>query len=618
MASRQVPQLAPVLTWKSRTMSADRTRPPDPAGAITQARSSRMLVALAVGLSIAAVAVAWYSYAHRVPDTGRSAVTMHPASQLMGGSLALVALGAAAVITLGTLALTGRRMVANSALLLFVVAGTTAYAYLGPAAERLTVRLSGPGAHPTVVALTQLGWPILTASAVALLIGALTASKSRSPARVRFSTPSRLAVGGLVVGLVVGPAAAVGLVASTGRPIAGTTTAAPADIPALPTSVGTAIAYTLPVLDPDRVIPAGAGYAVRAKDAIVGYDGSTGAMRWRFPFTGLPADCTTNGFRTTGTAPSSIVIASCVRSTVRPFAKDRHDTDEQRSFLVGLDAMTGRMLWANDDDWTLAGRAELPVGVVPVARRDAVGSLDPQTGRTRWTKPLFGTLCSDTITALDRAIAYLPRCAGTAELHVVDAATGTERTAELQLPPDLDPKQCAFVGAGTDGTLIVFQLDTDDAEPHQFIVSDPSTGELVATWPKSSSSSADYSVRSGQLPGPLQQAANDQRAGSADVFAMAQRTMVHVAGLQVHGITVLGGQQWAVVGERMVTAAAAALDDSHSATLASVAADGVVTRGPSPCGRDFGGVVAVPGATLLICTRGELAAGRTYEVIGLR
>ncbi|MCC5582711.1 hypothetical protein IMZ11_44720, partial [Microtetraspora sp. AC03309] len=92
-----------------------------------------------------------------------------------------------------------------------------------------------------------------------------------------------MAVGALAV-TGVALAAVAGVVVTSLSPVgvSTATTAKRAAIPGVPTTVGAKVAYTVK-LDSAVVLPAGPGFVGTNDGAVVGFDGTTGAQRWRLP-----------------------------------------------------------------------------------------------------------------------------------------------------------------------------------------------------------------------------------------------------------------------------------------------------------------------------------------------
>ncbi|MGV0780707.1 hypothetical protein [Mycolicibacterium sp. XJ775] len=561
-------------------------------------RLSLVLIALSFGLAVGAVALSAYAFCMRLPD-GLSSDRLGPVTILLVGSLAAAIVVAVLLILQGVRVLAGKHIAAQITWIATGVAAATAWSYLSAVVADRAKLISGPGSHPAVEA-GQTSWLMLAVAAVLLLAGAVAAHGRQTP------VPWAVLGGATAVGLVAALVAGVGVVALGSRGAHATTAAAVA-IPDIPTTVGTDVAYSVVVRSAEWVLPAGPGFVMAADGAITGRDGTTGAERWRFPVALFPTGCDLMYLKSTGIDPDSVVLAECRRNAdlLAP-GYNEYGTDP---FLVGLDAMTGAVLWSLDRGWALKGPALLPSGVVPVRHGDDLAALDPRIGAPRWQQPIADEARCDpreTIYALPHAIAYVAKCGEAHAMHVLDANTGADRTIDLTFMAN-QPTDLAFEAVAADGNVIVVRVDGfhDGTDPLLAVHID--TGRVDTVLPDGGIRAYDvFSKRDGQYPGPVVQLDTRVRTGeSADLYRVSEGRTVHAPGLNTVDRDTYTAQRWAQVGDQMVTATAQ--DEKHNRLLTVVNPDGTSTSRPSPCEDDLGGLVPVPGAILVLCYRGAWA-----------
>lgn len=574
-------------------------------------RPSLILIAVSIGMAVGAVALSAYAFRVRFPD-GLSSDRLGPVTSLLGGSLAAVIVVAVLLVCLAARVLAGMRIAAQIAWIAAGVAAVTAWSYVGAAPADRAKLISGPGSHPAI-GLAQTSWLMLAVAAVLLLAGAIAARGRQTP------VPWAVLGGATAVGLVVSLAIGVGVVTLGGR---GThaTTAAVVAIPDVPTTLGADVAYSIAARSAEFVLPAGPGFVVPANGAIVGHDGSTGAERWRFPVDEFPTGCTLTYLKSTGTAEDSVVLAECRRDI--EILVSRVNEYGTEPFLIGLDAMTGAVLWSSDRGWALRGPALLPSGLVPVRRGDDIAALDSRTGALRWQQPIADDARCDpreTIYALPHAVAYAAKCGKAHAMHVLEANTGSDRTIDLTFMAN-QPDDLAFDAVAADGNVIMVRVDGfhDGADPLLAVHTD--TGRVETVLPDGAGRAFDvFSARDGQYPGSIVQLDTRVRDGeSVNLYRVSEGRTVHVSGVDTIERNIgYTAQRWAQIGDQMVTATAQ--NAKHDGVLALVNPDGTSTSRPSPCGADSGGLVPVPGATLVLCQRDRRPDG-TYrvDVLGLR
>ncbi|WKG04411.1 PQQ-binding-like beta-propeller repeat protein [Mycolicibacterium sp. HK-90] len=572
-------------------------------------RLARALVSLSIGIAVGSVPVSLYAFTQRVPD-GLVSDRLGSVTLLLGGSLVAVAVVAAVLGAGGVAALAGRAIAWKAAWALALLAAVTSFMYLGSLPHTWTEPASGPGSRP-LVALIQVAWLLLTVAAVLLVAGAIAAHPDGQPLNWRAAVP--FVASGLVAALV----AALGLVAlsRSGEPRA--TTAAPIAVPDVPTTVG-AETYTLTVKRVDTLVPAGPGFVLVNDSTLIGYDGATGSPRWRFPLDSLRDGCLFQKIRSTGTAADAMVLVECDHDA--GYSKPRTDP-----FLVGLDAMTGQVRWSLDRGWSLRSRISLPSDTVPVvsSSRNELGSLDPRTGELRWTWSFAESdrRCSDTglVGALDHTVTYAVPCGDSLRIHVFEARDGSERVIEHPVSQGFSTHSRSIEPLAYHGAVAVIQLRLEGDDPYSVITVDTRTGKVDEL--------ADpgfiYDLGangSGQYPGPILELPATGARDFISLYRLGDNTTIRTTDVETYGsgnsYAPPSGQAWAQVGDRMVTAAA--YDADYNNMLVSVSSDGSSSRRPSPCGRDIGGVVAVPGAVLVLCQRTKVADISGYDILGLR
>lgn len=586
----------------------------DTAGEVVEnapSRFSLVLIALSIGLSFGSIALSAYAFRVRSPD-GLSSDRLGPTTGLLAGSLVAVIVVASLLIFQAARVLAGMRIAAEIVWIVTGVAAVTAWSYLSAVVTDRANFISGPGSH-AAIAVGQMSWLLLSVAAVLLFAAAVMTRGRHTP------IPWAALGGTTAVGLIVALVAGVGVVALTDRS-ANATTAATVEIPDVPTATGTDIAYTVAVNSAEFVLPAGPGFIVPAGGAIVGHDGSTGFERWRFPVALFPTGCELTYLKSTGVAEDSVVIAECRRNI--SFLYNRNNEYGTDPFLVGLDAMTGAVLWSVDRGWTLKGPALLPAGVAPVRRGDDIGALDPRTGELRWQQPITDDARCDpreTIYALPHAIAYAAKCGNTDTMHVLDTNTGAERTIDLAFMAN-QPDDLAFDAVAANGNVIVVEVDGFHDNTDLLLAVHTDTGRVETVLSDGGIRAYDvFSARDGQYPGPILQLGSRVRTDeSVNLYRVSEGRTVHASGVDTHGRDVYTAHRWAQIGDRMVTAAAR--DEKRNGLLAVVDPDGTSTSRPSPCGADIGGLVPVPGAILVLCQRRNQATGSVdrIDVLGMR
>lgn len=553
---------------------------------------------LGVGLAAGAVLLGVYGFVRRNP-AGLHEVSVR---NWAAGSVLLVAVAAAALMWMMWLARRGDDVVARSAWLLTVVAAVALYAALADPTGLAS------STHTALVEL-RLSWALLVCAAVFVVAGAVAAVGRAAPGRGR----DPLMAVSLALGLVF--TLGCGVLARAQTDIMGVT-AAPIEIPATPTTVGTEVRYALSLSDPGFVVPAGPGFAMLEDRDLVGYAGNSGQQRWRLPFTTIASQCEPSSVRSTGTSADSVVIAQCLL----PTQMNSSSNSPRRSILTGIDAMTGRVLWANADNWRIRSTAVTGPDIVPVLRDDQVGSLQARTGNVLWTKQFVAGDCGSNVVALGNRtqdIVFFPICPTPKEvvLHVVDGHSGAERS--LTIEPEKFPdgvSQINLVAAAAE----VVVIEVAGSGPHRSsypvnLAVDIGSGTNMVLAP-SHIPRDRQSYDTGQYPGPVLQigAYSDDTA----VLVVGERRIVTTS-IPTTSTVIMNGQRWAQVGDQLVTATAATA--SWRPQLAMVGPDGVATLRPSPCGgTDFGGVIPVPGAVLVTCARTDDGSRFTgYAVMGL-
>ncbi|OHV03852.1 hypothetical protein BKN37_12850 [Mycobacterium talmoniae] len=568
---------------------------------------ARGLIALSVGLGLGAVVLSGYAFARRVPGSLTSD-NLGSLTRLLGWSLALACLTTIALAAVGMTVLAGRDAASRAALLLTAALAVTFYGYLGSWPAEGAALIAVPGSHP-VVPLGQVSWALLALAAALLLAGAVAGrGQRRVPWRAILSPLTAL-------GLIVAVASGCGVVALSGLGAARASTAAPIGIPEIPRTLGDRVAFSLTTGYAGDVVPAGPGFVMYNDGALVGYDGTSGQPRWRFPLQLLPNGCGVDDTRSTGTAPGAVVVVQCLRRV------DWLHGDSKDPLLVGLDAMTGQVLWANDQHWFMQGRAVLSPAGVPVLRGDDLAMLDTRTGLPRWVRPLSeDARCTrdQQVGSVERGVVYVASCGDTAAVHVLDGQTGDDRTIQLPPPTDGTPTDdLSYELAATDADVVAFLVQGYRTDYRALLAVRTGSGDIATV--RHPGYPVDVaSFRSGQYPGPVLQLDDGVKPEDfTNLYLMARNLTIHARGVRIYqAADVSTRQRWAVVGDHIVTAAAMGnRDQNYAHLLVTVSADGTTSQRPSPCGRDTGGIVAAPGSVLVLCVRGK---NDGYDVLGLR
>ncbi len=459
----------------------------------------------------------------------------------------------------------------------------------------------------SALALLRVSWVVLVAAGVcAVAVAALAPNQGRQAWSWRMASTVALVLGLVLAGGIGGTVWA--------RTRTTVVTAAPIDIPATPTVVGSEVRYALPVQDPGFIVPAGPGFVLLDGKDLVGYSGQTGQQRWRLPFGVMAVGCEPSSVHSTGTATDSVVLAQCLLPA--PPASS-YSESTRSAVLAGIDAMTGRMLWINTENWRIRSTAVTAADLAPVLRDDEVGALDPRTGKLLWTKHFAPGDCGGHLVGLGNKssdIVYFPTCTREATLHIAQGRNGAERT--LAIEPDKRPRDVSQLDLiASDGSVIVIQISSaSHTAPPARVAVDIDTGRSL-TLATQYLRSDRRSIETGQYPGAVLQI--DRDLDTTSVYLVAEQRLVQTpAPIMVN--TLLEGQRWSRVGDQLVTATAATA--GWRAQLATVALDGATTLHPSPCGgSDSGGVMPAPGALLVICARtDDTLRGTGYVVMGLR
>jgi len=232
----------------------------------------------------------------------------------------------------------------------------------------------------------------------------------------------RSAVATLLVGALVGV-----LLVLAQRPALdlGGTMAAPTQVRPWPTDVGET-AYRIKIDGASPVVrAAGPGFVVAAGDQLTAYDGATGAPRWHFGLTALGEPLTHDGYRELAvyrSGPDDTVVVTGELLT------------------VGLDAMTGRLLWRTPTA-TYAGVGDdgpHRVRIIEDARGDGIHELtvtEPRTGTVRWRSE---TRCASAVGA-DATWLVRSVCDDSGTVEVVDLENRRGRQVTVTAPEHGEP-----------------------------------------------------------------------------------------------------------------------------------------------------------------------------------
>lgn len=596
------------VPWPPFIPRAEQPRPP---------RLSRALIGAGIGVSLGAITLIAYGFSIRVPHGGRAAETLSPVTEFFVWFLILASLTTLTALGIGIGALLGRNVSYSAATLLAVTIAMSAWTYLSTVPASIGVRVSGFGTRPAPE-LAQLAWPLLTVAAALILVGSIWAINTRQTLwRSVLAVLSPATAAGVTLSLLAGVAVADWWWPRTQTPVE---TAERADLAALPTTLGSHVAYSLPLYEPENILPAGPGFAIFDQGgSLTGFDGPTGAVRWKATAQVFPDDCLLDTVRSTGSSADAVVIAQCRRPRLHSVTPTG---GRGEPVLMGFDANTGQQLWLNDDGFELPSGTGTSDNVAAVVRRkEQIGSLDPRTGTVRWTRPLTEDEWAGWADVINNDIVLTPDY-GNATMRVLNGDTGAERLIDL---PIQHPSLETIPFAADAGLLIVQTRIQGRAvdpthRPH----------DTYGTWKIDVATGAVEPIPSiyggnpdSPMPGPLVQLGSDGRDEQSyvEVYSLPQRRLVRVMGVST-STGLVGRYAWAQFGDNLVTAADRGTSSTDSATLVSVAPDGSLTRTPSPCptsgyGDRGGGILAVPGATVLLCQSGE-DTGYGWDVLGVR
>ncbi|WP_142282929.1 PQQ-binding-like beta-propeller repeat protein [Mycobacterium aquaticum] len=565
-----------------------------PAGGVArQPRQAAAWLGLGVGAAVGATVLGGYGFVRRTP----SGVHETSVTAWAAGSVVLLTVGALALIWTARSALTGADLTRRSSLLLTAIVAVAAYALL---ADRDGLAAS----TSTAMALLRLSWAVLAIAAILVVAGAVATAGRAAAARLWGNL-----VPALVIGLVLALVSGASVHARTDTAL----TATPIDIPAAPTTVGTNVAYALPTKDPSFIAPAGPGFVMLDGDALNGYSGQTGQLRWRLPFAMVGGNCEPSSVRSTGTSAGSVVIAQCLRH--KPSSDS--SVSEWHAVLTGIDAMTGHLLWTNGDNWRIRSTIVTGPDVIPVVRAGEVGALDPHTGKLWWTKQFDQGECGGNIVGTGdqaQSILYFAVCASPITLHVADGRTGTERTIPIEAPhvgSDIGRTELAAAA----GDVVVIAVSSAERDIQEVTLAvDIRTGDTM-TVPVKYLRQDRNSFQAGQYPGPVLQLSGG--SDGATVYLVAQRrTLRTTTPTSTLDRAIMDGQRWAVVGDQLVTATA--VTAAYRSQLATVTLGGTAVGHPSPCGaNELGGVIVVPGAVLAVCARTVREEVTGYVITGI-
>lgn len=593
------------VQWPPFIPRAEQPRPP---------RLSRALIGAGIGVSLGAITLIAYGFSIRVPHGGRAAETLSPVTEFFVWFLVLASLTTLTALGIGIGALLGRNVSYSAATLLAVTLAMSAWTYASSVPASIGARVSGFGARPAPE-LAQLAWPLLTVAAALILVGSIWAINTRQTLwRSVLAVLSPATAAGVALSLLAGVAVADWWWPRTHSLVAPAERVA---LAAVPTTLGSHVAFSLPLYEPENILPAGPGFVIFDRGgSITAYDGPTGEIRWKATADVFPDECLLDTVRSTGIAAYAVVIAQCGRPQLNT---GRSSSTQSEPVLMGFDANTGQLLWLNDDGFELpSGTGTSDTTAAVVRPEEQVGALDPRTGTVRWTRPLTEDQWAGWADVINDDIVLTPDY-GSVTVRVFDGDTGDERLIDLPNPA----RDLATMPIATDAGLLIVQTRVQGraATPAD------SPRDTYGTWkidieagvvepiPSVYGLSPDF-----PMPGPLVQLGSESRRDQpryVEVYSLPQRRLIRVADVST-STSLVGRYAWAQIGPNLVTAADRATD---AATLVAVAPDGTLTRTPSPCpagraGERGGGIVAVPGATLVLCRLTQDISG--WDVIGLR
>ncbi|WP_169331492.1 hypothetical protein [Gordonia soli] len=583
------------------------------------ARSMLVLCSVSGGFVIGAVVLAALALVWRSPrgstGTDLSAITTFTIAELVG--VVVVALVTGVLLTALMAGTNGPH--ASSYLGIAIVVAMAAAAGVLTAVfaswpDRAFASVSGPGDRG-IREISIAAWIALTVGCivvVAVVVRVYRPDGTRRlgwPAKIRWAgvsaRPATLLVAfSMVVGLVVAASPTVALSITARDPARAAAENDP--VPGLPTTLGERISYSFATEDPSRLVAAGAGFVVENGTALEARDGGTGRLRWTFAYSRLPSKCTPYAVHSTGVGPGSSVVLACLMSGW-----------PSRSMLIGLDAMSGEYRWSNGENWRPDQRLEGPAHALAVVRGDELMVLDPRTGNHVWHRsvrmrcteayPQFGTTT--------HAVVYLVRCGTSYSIEVHSISDASVWRIPLR-PRKSNATQFNAHMVAVFGDSVVTTTSAEYSGDGVYVVD--TARHRVRRLPGAGSASGGYTDTLALGTSTVPVVELSRTAGRGGDYVLPWKTEITPMNRAIdNGIS--ADRRSAMVGDGLATATV--FDPTTSrVSIAIVDRAGNTTRRPSPCGYDAGGLLVVPGATLMICARETWIPRHqiTYHVLGLR
>ncbi|MCZ4650131.1 PQQ-binding-like beta-propeller repeat protein [Gordonia amicalis] len=575
------------------------------------------MLAVSVGFAVGAVGLSLYAVI-RLAETGVLGVDTGPALVFLGSALAGVFLGAMSLVVLVVVAVRGKRVVGCAAWLLACACIAIVPVMSGAVTASARHALHGTDSS-TSVTLARAAVVVVAVAFAVLVVGAALSSGRLSPRTISW-------VPAVVVVVVV---LAFGLQLTASTPPAGYRTASEVAAPALPTTVGESAVQWATIESQADVVAAGAGFVIRFDREVVGYDGATGRVRWVVPSTALAGGCDPEAIWSSGIGERSTVLITC--------ADELH-----RGHVVAIDASTGTVRWtrrAQMEPRTSVATPESSVAVVS-SRSEApaeFGVLDLYSGDLLWSTVTKCRYLDGNVTSTNTALVMLNHCESgsldartrAAAVTLFDVKSGKQSTIDLPEIPGL--RNGDFVMTSLQGSygdrVVVHMYAHDDFRPRQSVIVDV-TIRSVEVVPDAERDYSRFGLmdRDLLLPGPIVPLRYDVHGvpGGTLLVDLGTGLRREIEGV-VHYLgeteAVIPTQRWSRVGEDIV---GMSVGDSGFRSwdrwLAIVDPAGQVTRRPSPCGEDAGGVLVVPGSVLATCVRDDRERRDTerVDVLALR
>ncbi|MFZ2512235.1 MAG: PQQ-binding-like beta-propeller repeat protein [Gordonia sp. (in: high G+C Gram-positive bacteria)] len=589
---------------------------PEVTDEVAQARASAaspILGGAAIGTSVAGVILCLYAALVARP-IGRVGVGMGPVSEFFWIGCGVAAFVAVMTVLLilgservGPLVSIVAVLLVGAGIWLFVVR-PRAVSYPGLALSE------GPGGRAPLAWLAA-GWVALAVGILLLIVVRRRAGGDRRDWwRIRRGQIG--AVGPVVVAVLV-----AGIAAAATPPNLGPGSGAAARIAAVPTELGSEVSYT--VAGAEYLLVAGAGFvtwsigdpAAADRGGAVSkhraYEGATGRLLWEFDSQESPWKCGALP-TTTGPGAGAMLVFTCT-AVARNWPANTWSAAAAVPILIGLDALTGAVRWTNADGWLRAGQVRSPADLIAVRRGDELGALDPQTGVVRWSHRLTAPCLTDPVlqpessVAIGAGIVWANPCGGVSIFAAADGAETRVATPVSGSQPGAYQDGYLVAAGGTRVLVRAYPGSYTDGDARYFVV-DGSTGTAQAL-PADLRTFGSSVNPAWSADSAVQLSPRGSSSSNIRVLNLLTGEFVRLDGVTAGSVapvaSELGG--WAVVGDTLVSAQAAAAKDGEPYPLLLVAPDGSVQRRPSPC--PGAKVFPVPGAVVFQCWSGGIVKG---------